>query len=306
MARPQRHQNFQETHSLSSMQNGVQTMLSSLSHGAEYRTHKSNFYKHFSPRFSLLEPFDGGMAGSGGGGGMRAGGSSGGSPGGMGVGTSAGVNPAAGTAGRPAGPTSAVPTIDSAVSSEMEKIQQDQAQFYRLLSQYATAKKTLLSDINTSLNAESNQYKGKLIREPSTDTTFYVSRFGVVRPFTAGSVSNMDATCSNLGMSPDISGSVQDFVKQHDFSIGNAMASGEPCGIEGQNVQAFTATYSFNAGGGKPDICADTPANSNMVLTGQSCGMNADGSVNMLWSSLTVQSPAQRCAQPASSSSSSS
>lgn len=279
-------------------------MLSSLSHGAEYRTHKSNFYKHFSPRFSLLEPFDGGMAGSG------TGAGSGGSPGGMGTGTSMGIgvstgaNPAAGMAGRPAGPASAVPTIDSAVSSEMEKIQQDQAQFYRLLSQYATAKKTLLSDINTSLNADSNQYKGKLIRESSTDTTFYVSRFGVVRPFTAGSVSNMDATCSNLGMSPDISGSVQDFVKQHDFSIGNAMASGEPCGMEGQNVQAFTATYSFNAGGGKPDICADTPANSDMILKGQSCGMNADGSVNMLWSSLTVQRPAQRCAQPASSSSS--
>jgi len=280
---PLRQQNFQDTHKIAKMRDEVSTMLNSLSHGAQYKTHKSNFFKHFSPRFSLLEPFDGGMAGSAGAGASA----------GAGTGTSGFP---AGVAGRPSGSSSAVPTISSSMSSEMEEIQRDQEQFYRLLSQYSTAKKTLLSDINTMLNADSNQYKGKLIREPATDTTFYVNRFGIVRPFTSGSVSNMDATCSNLGMSPDISGTVQDFVKQHDFTIGNAMASGEPCGMEGQNVQAFTATYSFSAGGGKTDLCADTVANSNMILKGQSCGVNADGTINMLWNTVTTLSPAQRCA----------
>lgn len=238
----------------------------------------------------MLEPFDGGMAGSGSGAGGGAGG-----------GTTSSIGR---PAGAPSGATSAVSGASSvassspsssAISNEMAEIQRDQEQFYRLLSQYSTAKKTLMSGINSMLNSDSNQYKGKLVREASTDTTFYVNRFGIVRPFTAGSVSNMDSTCSTLGMMPDISGTIQDFVKQHDFTLGNAMGSGEPCGLEGQNVQAFTATYSFNAGGGKPDLCADTPANSNMMLKGQSCGMNADGSVNMLWNSVVVLSPAQRC-----------
>lgn len=276
---------------ISQIHSGVSTMLQGLSHGTEYRTHKKNFYTHFSPRFSLLEPFDGGMAGS----------STSNSPAGS-------IPSPAPTVGAPAGikttsqPTSrtvsssSVPTIGAFVDGEMAEIEKDQQQFYRLLSQYATAKKSLLSGINTMMNSESNQYKGRLIREPTTDTTFYVNRFGIVRPFTSGSVSNMDSTCSNLGMSPDISGTIQDFVKQHNFTIGNAMASGEPCGLEGQNVQAFTASYVFNAGGGKPDLCADTPDNSNMILTGQSCGVNADGSINMLWNSIKVLNPAQRCA----------
>lgn len=113
--------------------------------------------------------------------------------------------------------------------SELGKLDELEKQFNAILTKYSTAYKQYFTELLQTENNPNNKFRGKVVKIQSGGAFYYINRFGYTRQFSSDAWDHKDSSCPSTvtTISPSIF---------HSFKSGPSMGIGEPCGLEGTNI----------------------------------------------------------------------
>ena len=120
--------------------------------------------------------------------------------------------------------------------SDSEELSALEDKFNSLLSKYGTTHKSYMQNVNRFIGKQNSMYADKNIRTTESDPKiYYVNKYGVARQYTSvKAYTDRDHTCA--GNFQNVSFGENDFRAQ-GLTLGPPMSEGEPCGLEGENVE---------------------------------------------------------------------
>lgn len=113
---------------------------------------------------------------------------------------------------------------------EMKELKELEEKFNKLLAEYAVVYKEYGTQLQRSLQSESNKYNNNTIMTPD-GSGYYVNGFGISRWWSGDAWNNRSSTC------PPITHVSTNDIESLGLTKGPNMGIGEPCGYEGSNVQ---------------------------------------------------------------------
>lgn len=133
-------------------------------------------------------------------------------------------------------------TIDQEVYNELQIIKSIKEKYTIALNNYKSAYNTYINELSKYYSSEKgsiNQYFGKLVQDPNTNSKYYITLNGQRRWFSANSYTNCHESVSSLKPGLII---LPEGINSYKFTIGKHMTEGEPCGYEGMNIQVDRST----------------------------------------------------------------